>query len=265
MNRLSFCFAALGCAAVMGGVLGCTRTEQTPEPEVSVEISGTGMDWISFSVTAANASECSYMVVTGDESVPAAADILSGGSVIDLAAGSDFTADGLDPSTSYTVAVAVASEDGKTAVGTASATTAADPAIVLESATGRQYGSGNNFALTLTGTKDGIEYTVSLDLYDDESRELGYLSAGTWTVADSMDDGSLNSEYSTIDVYNTEDWSNISYKLASGTFEVKISGGEYEMRLDAIAVGKHETGLVFAYRGTVEDSNNDGVIWPIAE
>lgn len=160
MNKLTAIAALSGAALVLCCAAACNKAE-TPAPEVKVTVAGVTMNSVSFTVSATNAAECSYLVVGADETVPAASAILADGTSVDLANASEIVAEGLEPSTEYTVAVAVSSEDGKTAVATANATTEADPAIVLDSATGRHYGSGSNWSMTLRGEADGMEYEMT--------------------------------------------------------------------------------------------------------
>lgn len=243
MNKFSI-VAALSCAAVVF-VAGCGKTgSEVPAPEAEVTISEVGTNSISFSVSAMNAAEGAYLVLCSDETVPEASAILSDGTTVNLSDETPITVDGLKSSTAYTVAVAVASEDGRTALATAEATTEADPAIVLDRATGKHYGSGSNWGMTVRGTVDGVDYEVTLDLYDDESVEAGYLTEGVYTVSESMDDGALNTEYSYVQRDNDQ------YKFVSGTLDVKISGTEYSLRFDT----KLSDGSAFVavYNGPVD-------------
>lgn len=91
---------------------------------------------------------------------------------------------------------------------------------------GKQYGSSNNFGVTLRKLQDGIDYEISLDLYDDEGKEKGYLTAGTYTVGNTSTDGSLNYDYSYLQKDNDQ------YKFSAGTLNVEIESGNYKMRLD---------------------------------
>lgn len=254
MNKLT-AIAALSCAAMLlCGAAACNKTETPPVPEVKVTLEEATANSITFSVSAANAVECSYVVVGADETVPAADGILADGTAVDLDNASEITADGLEPSTVYTIAVAVSSEDGQTAVATAEATTEAEPAIALDSASGKHYGSGNNWGVTLRGTVDGMEYEISLDLYDDESVEAGYLTEGVYTVASDSSDGTINPEYSSVDIVDTADYTNYHYTLSSGTLDVKIADGEYAMRLDVVLVDGlgTESGMAVVYNGAVD-------------
>lgn len=253
MNKFSV-FAVLSCAAVFA-MSGCTKSVETPEPEVSVEIGEVTMNSISFSVAAKNAVECAYVVVADGESVPSAAEILSDGISVDLSADSGLVAEGLEPSTEYTVAVAAASEDGKTAMDSASAATEADPAIVLDRASARQFGTSNNFQITLRGTVDDVEYEISLDMYDDEGKEAGYVTAGTYSIESGNTDGIVDASYSYVQKGNDR------YEFLSGTMEVGITDAGYSIRVDSVL--NDESSLVVVYNGTIEDVNGD--IWPKSE
>lgn len=226
MNRFSF-FAALGCAALLAA--GCGKTgSDVPAPAADVTVTEVTASSISFSVSAVNATQGAYMVVPGDETVPEASAILSEGTSVDLSSEAAVTVDGLAPSTAYTVAVAVSSADGRTAVATAEVTTEAVPAIVLDRASGKHYGAGINWGITVRGNVDGIEYEVSLDLYDVESVEAGYLTEGVYTVSEGMADGDLNSDYSYVQKDNDQ------YKFVSGTLDVAVSADGYSLRLDTV-------------------------------
>lgn len=252
MNKFSI-FAALSCAAVC--VLGCTKPAETPAPQVSIEIGETTSTSVSFSVTAENASECAYAVVKSGETVPDAAAILSEGTAVDLSVSSEIVAGDLESSTTYTVAVAVSSEDGRTALASAEATTAEDPALVMDRASGRQYGSSSNFQITLRGTVDGVEYEIAMDLYDDGGKDAGYVTAGTYNIEEGNADGTVDPVYSYVQKDNDQ------LKFVSGTLEVGIADGAYAIRLNAVL--SDDTTLVAAYNGTIEDVN--GAIWPKAE
>ena len=130
------------------------------------------------------------------------------------------------------------------------ATTEADPAIVLDSATGRHYGSGSNWGMTLRGEADGMEYEIMLDLYDDESVDAGFVTEGVYTVSADGSDGTISPDYSSVDILDTADYSNYHYTLSSGTLEVKIADGEYALRLDVVL--NDGSSLVVVYNGPVE-------------
>lgn len=249
MNKLSsFAAASFVAAAVVSGLSGCNKSA-APAPEVSVEIGEVSPTSITFSVSAANAVDASYVLLSGEESVPAAEDILADGIALDLQEASGITADGLVPSTAYTVAVAVSSEDGQTASATATVTTAEDPALVFESAEGRHYGS-NNWMISLNSIIGDIEYEIVLDLYDDESLEAGYVTDGIYTLSDGTSDGTVSKEYSYIDWYAT-DWSSQGqYKFESCTLDVKYTDGVYSLRLDAVL--NDGSSFVAKYDGVVD-------------
>ena len=246
MNKFSV-FAALLCAAAMGGAISSCNKPETPDPvipEVSVEVSGTTVNSVSFTITATDAAECAYSIVKSGETVPSAEDILSDGTAVDLSAGTDVTVDGLESATAYTVAVAVASEDGNTAVDTAEATTAEDPAIRLDRASGRQFGTSSNFGITLRGTVDGIDYEVQLDMYDDEGAALGYVTDGSYAFSDGISDGDVSVNYSYIQKGNDQ------YKFVSGTVTVKYADGEYSIRVDSVL--NDESSFACVYEGAVD-------------
>lgn len=249
MNKLTAIAALSGAALVLCCAASCNKAE-TPAPEVKVTVAGVTMNSVSFTVSATNAAECSYLVVGADETVPTASAILADGTSVDLADASEIVAEGLEPSTEYTVAVAVSSEDGQTAVATANATTEADPAIVMDSATGRHYGSGSNWGMTLSGEVDGKEYQIALDLYDDASVDAGYVTEGVYTVAPDGSDGTISPVYSSVDILDTADYSNYHYTLSSGTLEVKIADGGYALRLDVVL--NDGSSLVVVYNGPVD-------------
>ena len=252
MNRISF-VAALSCAALLVGGVGCKPASTVPE--VSVTVGEVTSSSVSFSVSAVNAAECFYEVLEGSGAEPDAMEVIENGVPVDLTVSSDVTVEGLEASTEYLIVVAVRSGDGQTALGSVEATTGAEPAVVLDSASGRHHGSTNNWNLTLRGTVDAVEYEISLDLYDDDSIDAGYLTAGEYTVSDGTEDGDLNIDYSSVDLYVTEDdaWTNYHYTLVSGTLDVDIVDGEYSFRLDAVVSdGNTESSLAVVYDGPVD-------------
>lgn len=252
MNNFSV-IAALSCAAMC--VFACTKPAEAPAPEVSLEIGGTTSSSITFSVSAENAVKCAYVVVKSGETLPDAAAVLSDGTAVDLSASSEIVAGDLEPSTGYTVAAAVSSEDGRTAMSSADAVTEADPAFVMDRASARQYGSSNNFQITLRGTVDGVEYEIAMDIYDNDGKDAGYVTAGTYNIEEGNADGTVDPAYSYVQKDNDQ------LKFVSGTLEVGIADGAYAIRLDAVL--SDDSTLVAVYNGTIEDIN--GVTWPKSE
>ena len=120
----------------------------------------------------------------------------------------------------------------------------------MDSATGRHYGSGSNWGMTLSGEVDGKEYQIALDLYDDASVDAGYVTEGVYTVAPDGSDGTISPDYSSVDIVDTADYSNYHYTLSSGTLEVKIADGEYALRLDVVL--NDGSSLVVVYNGPVD-------------
>lgn len=113
-----------------------------------------------------------------------------------------------------------------------------------ERASGKQYGSSNNFGITLRKLQDGIDYEISLDLYNDAGRDKGYLTAGTYTVGTGFTDGTLNSEYSYVQKDNDQ------YKFTAGTLNVTTEGNIYKMRLDATLNNGEK--FIATYEGAID-------------
>ena len=227
--------------------VSCNDDEQVadPMPEVQITVKEIGYNHISFTVSADNANKGAYLVLSAEEIVPDASRILSEGTRIDFPMETPITVDELISSSSYKIVVAVTSENGNIGFTTAEVKTNDDPAIVLERATGKHYGNGSNWNMTVRGTVDNIDYEISLDLYDEESISAGYITEGIYMVSSGSDDGSLNSEFSYVQKDNDQ------YKFVSGTLEVKISGNEYSLRIDAVL--NDNSTFIAAYKGVIDN------------
>lgn len=227
---------------------GCVDDAVSAVPEVKIEIVEVTPAAVTFTIKSSDALEGAYVVVEDGKDIPSAADVLTEGTAIDVSVPVTETVEGLSPSTKYHVIAAVAGENGQVVFDVAEAETLEDPApapVVLERGSGRIYGTSNNVGVTLRGVVDGIDYELSLDLYDDSCRQTGYLGAGTYELSSGSASGSFNSEYSYLQMDNDQ------HKFTSGTLEVKITDKEYSFVLDVTL--KNGERFIATYDGELED------------
>lgn len=140
---------------------------------------------------------------------------------------------------------AVSSTDGQTGIAQQEVTTAEAPVVVLDRGTAKVYGT-RNIGLTLRGEDSGIDYEISLDLYDDAYAGTGYLTEGTYTVSEGTEDRAMNSEYSYLQKDNDQ------YKFVSGTLEVKIVDNTYSLKLN-VELNNEGGNFVGTFDGTIDD------------
>ena len=247
MKRIAF---ILSVASMVAGLAGCTekeseKTPSTPTVTISIDNEKTTSASIEFTITPTNAEKCSYVVIESTETVPSESDILANGNATDPDKASAISVDGLKSATKYLVMAAVSSTDGQTGIAQQEVTTAEAPVVVLDRGTAKVYGT-RNIGLTLRGEDSGIDYEISLDLYDDAYAETGYLTEGTYTVSEGTEDRAMNSEYSYLQKDNDQ------YKFVSGTLEVKIVDNAYSLKLN-VELNNEGGNFVGTFDGTIDD------------
>lgn len=225
----SFGKSLLIAAIALLGIAGCKKEEQVaPAPELTVELGECTPTSISFTVNATNAIDVAYLVLAADAEVPAESEILTTGTKIE--AGAEVTVESLQANTKYQIAVAASGENNQYTKEVLEAETLEEPAIALERAEGRIYGTSNNLGVTLRGVVDGIDYEIALDIYDDRCKETGYLGDGIYNLTNDGASGTFHSGYS----YLQKD--NDHFQFESGTLTVTINGTDYSLLLDAVLV-----------------------------
>ena len=90
-------------------LVGCEQEEKLPDPQVSLRAGEATETTLSFTVTPKDAKTGAYMWVTAGAEIPAAADILSRGTAVDVSKETVQTISGLTENTEYTIVVAVQS------------------------------------------------------------------------------------------------------------------------------------------------------------
>lgn len=103
----------------------CEKPQDQKEPKITIELRTMTSSSVSFAVVAENAEKGAYMVIPASdvaEQVPSADVVLKDGKTLDVTASAEYTEEGLEPATSYTIVVA-ATGNGKTVSKTAEALT----------------------------------------------------------------------------------------------------------------------------------------------
>ncbi len=240
---VSISLALLTCA------VGCKELAITPGPEVMIEKGEATPSSLTFTVKTKNALECAYSVVKDGEVIPTSEEVLSDGKSVNVLEDVKATVENLIFETKYHIIAAVSGSDGQTASSSIEMATLAEPLpdpVVMERASGKIYGTSNNVGITLRGLVDGVDYEISLDIYDDSCKETHYLGAGTYTVSAATADGSLNSDYSYVQRDNDQ------FKFASGKLDVEIVGKQYKMTLDVMFSGADAQRFIATYEGAVD-------------
>lgn len=248
MNKiLTFAVSALTLAAAL---TSCSKSDDTPAaPQVSAELTEALTKTLTFKITPENAVKCAWTLIASDAEVPVADTILAKGVPAHANEPSFVTKDGLSANTSYNFVVAVENVDKVTAVYTLAATTADVPAVEFDAnrASGRKYrGTSVNFGVTLNTEYEGLDYQLSLDIYDFDDTESAYLQPGTYVVSEEKAGKTLGS-YSYLDI------SNHMYQFVSGTMTVAINADKtYTIDIRVVTTNPDEASFHGTFTGNID-------------
>lgn len=226
----------------------CDKTSDTKEqPSVSILIGEVGETAVNFTITPSNAIKCAYSTIAGNSTLPSIEDVLATGIATNPDKESAITLEGLTSGTKYTIIAVVLGSDGVMASATAETSTTEPTGIVFDPERGsaKIYGSSSNVGITLRTLSDGVDYELSLDLYDQTVPSTGYLGAKTFTVSNGTEDGALNSDYSYLQKDNDQ------YKFKGGTVKTSIDGTSYIFKID-LTLNDDER-FIGSFTGSFED------------
>lgn len=228
---------------------GCTKSNDAPAPEVSAVVAEAATKTLTFTITPVNAVKCAWTLVAADAEIPSAETVLAEGVPAHASEPSTVVKEGLSALTSYVFVVAVENADKKVSSFQLEATTADVPAIEFDAnrAYGRRYGGSIvNFGVTLRTEFEGIDYELSLDIYDFNDSESLYPQPGTYVV-------SSESAGKTIGSYSYLSIENQMSQFVSGTLTIEINADKtYSMDIRLVTTNEDEPSFHGVFRGNID-------------
>ncbi len=183
---------------------------------------------LTFQISNQNAVKCAFLVVESSEPVPSQEEVLDKGHAIAVNETVACVQDSLLAETAYCIVAVAASEDEMVSQKV-DAMTLKTPALEFDADRGsaKLYGK-KNVVVTLRTVVEGVDYELQLDMYDDEYMTTGYLTPRKYVVAANMNDGSVNSDGSYLQLDNDQ------FKFSEGEVEVAVREGKFDFEISLV-------------------------------
>ncbi len=236
-------------AVALSMLTGCNDSSDSDNvtPSVQISLSNADITSLSINVNPVNAVKCAYTVIGDGETVPSADEILQSGKPAHANEASVIVIDNLEPNTPYQVVAAVQSISNEKVAESEIFSTADVPAIAFDAtrATGKHYGTTNNLGVTLRTLDNGIDYELSLDIYDDSAKTTNVLGNGTYTLTNDSANATFNAEYSYVQMGNDQ------LKFTSGVLTVETNATDNTYKLELRAALSNGEYFHATFEGTI--------------
>ncbi len=257
--RLLSLFAT--CVAMSLTVVSCKEAaEEVKLPEVTLSKGEATPTSLTFTVEPVNAVKCAWGYVIDGNELPQANHIISNGTEAPAETVSTITVPELEPSTRYTIIVAVSGRDGTVVSAKLDMTTLEDTAgpepdpdtpyemTFSDVVCDNQYADPGEFYIVMKDAKG--EHDLKLDFFAAE--DAAALPAGTYTIGNGEEPNTLNDGYTFLNIKPVGATSTTVVMFKDGTVEVKKDGQKYVLDINLVAA---EDGKIYKshYEGEIKN------------